>query len=125
MLTEVLRDEWGFQGLVVSDWGAVDDRVAALAAGLDLEMPPALGYSDQAIVDAVNDGSLDVAVLDRCVRRVLRLVQQSQPALDEGGSFDPEEHHKLARRIAHESAVLLKNDHDVLPCARRTGRRSR
>ena len=115
LLTEVLRDEWGFEGLVVSDWGAVDDRVAALIAGLDLEMPPAIGYSDQAIVDAVNDGTLDVAVLDEGVRRVLKLVQRSQPVLAEGGTFDADEHHALARRIAHESAVLLKNENDVLP----------
>lgn len=115
LLTEVLRDEWGFDGLVVSDWGAVHDRVAALAAGLDLEMPPALGYSEVAVVKAVQDGSLDEGVLDQAVRRVLRLVRQSQPALEQGGSFDAEEHHTLARTVAHESAVLLKNDGHVLP----------
>ena len=98
LLTEVLRDEWGFEGLVVSDWGAVHDRVAALAAGLDLEMPPAMGYSEIAVVDAVRAGTLDEAVLDAGVRRVLRLVEQAQPALAEGGSFDVDEHHALARR---------------------------
>lgn len=123
LLTEVLRDEWGFDGLVVSDWGAVHDRVAALAAGLDLEMPPALGYSEVAVVKAVQDGSLDEAVLDQAVRRVLRLVQQSGPALAEGGSFDVEEHHALARTVAHESAVLLKNDGDVLPLRPASGAR--
>ena len=97
LLTEVLRDEWGFEGLVVSDWGAVHDRVAALAAGLDLEMPPALGYSEVAVVEAVRAGTLDEAVLDEGVRRVLRLVLQAQPALAEGGSFDVDEHHALAR----------------------------
>ena len=80
LLTEVLRDEWGFEGLVVSDWGAVHDRVAALAAGLDLEMPPAKGRSELAVVDAVNSGELPVEVLDTGVRRVLRLVEQSAPA---------------------------------------------
>ena len=115
LLTEVLRDEWGFEGLVVSDWGAVHDRVAALAAGLDLEMPPAMGYSEVAVVDAVRAGTLDEAVLDEGVRRVLRLVLQAQSALAEGGSFDVDEHHALARRIAHQSAVLLKNDGGVLP----------
>ncbi|MGD5588089.1 glycoside hydrolase family 3 N-terminal domain-containing protein, partial [Xanthomonas citri pv. citri] len=92
LLTEVLRDEWGFDGLVVSDWGAVHDRVAALAAGLDLEMPPAVGYSEVAVVDAVRAGALEEAVLDDGVRRVLRLVLQAQPALAEGGSFDVDEH---------------------------------
>ena len=81
LLTEVLRDEWGFDGVVMSDWGAVHDRVAALAAGLDLEMPPNLGVSDQAVIAAVRSGELDEAVLDETVRRMLRLVEQAQPAL--------------------------------------------
>ena len=115
LLTEVLREEWGFEGLVVSDWGAVHDRVAALQGGLDLEMPPNLGVSDAAIVAAVRDGSLDESILDESVSRVLRLVDQSQPALAEDASFDPDDHHALARRAAHESAVLLKNDRNVLP----------
>jgi beta-glucosidase len=115
LLTEVLRGEWGFEGLVVSDWGAVHDRVAALQGGLDLEMPPNLGVSDAAIVAAVRDGSLDESILDESVRRVLRLVDQSQPALSEGAAFDFDDHHALARRAAHESAVLLKNTGNVLP----------
>jgi beta-glucosidase len=123
LLTEVLRDEWGFDGLVVSDWGAVHDRVAALAAGLDLEMPPAVGHSDVAVVDAVRGGTLDEAVLDEAVRRVLRLVRQAQPALTEGGAFDVDEHHALARKIAHQSAVLLKNDGGVLPLRPAAGAR--
>jgi beta-glucosidase len=115
LLTEVLRQEWGFEGLVVSDWGAVHDRVAALRAGLDLEMPPNLGVSDAAIVAAVRDGSLEESVLDQTVGRVLRLVDQSQPALAEDSSYHPDDHHALARRAAHESAVLLKNAGGVLP----------
>jgi beta-glucosidase len=115
LLTEVLRQEWGFEGLVVSDWGAVHDRVAALRAGLDLEMPPDLGVSDAAIVEAVRDGSLEESVLEKAVSRVLRLVDQSQPALAEGAPFDPDDHHALARRAAQESAVLLKNAGNVLP----------
>jgi len=115
LLTEVLRQEWGFEGLVVSDWGAVHDRVAALRAGLDLEMPPDLGVSDAAIVEAVRDGSLEESVLEKAVSRVLRLVDQSQPALAEGAPFDPDDHHALARRAAQESGVLLKNAGNVLP----------
>ena len=75
LLTELLRDEWGFDGLVMSDWGAVHDRVAAVAAGLDLEMPPDLGYSDKALVEAVQDGRLDEGVLDLAAARVLQLVR--------------------------------------------------
>jgi beta-glucosidase len=116
LLTEVLREEWGFEGLVVSDWGAVHDRVAALRGGLDLEMPPNLGVSDAAIVEAVRNGSLDESILDEAVSRVLRLVDRSQPAaLAEGAEFNLDDHHSLARRAAHESAVLLKNDGRVLP----------
>ncbi len=115
LLTEILRDEWGFLGAVVSDWGAVHDRVAALRAGLDLEMPPALGHSDVAIVEAVRSGELSEAVVDLAVARVLRLVDRARPALAEGGSFDEAEHHALARRAAAESAVLLKNDAGLLP----------
>ena len=115
LLTEVLRDEWGFEGLVVSDWGAVHDRVAALAAGLDLEMPPAKNRSELAVIEAVRSGALAVDVLDTSVRRVLRLVEQSAPtraATPPEPAYDV--HHGLARRAAAQSAVLLQND-GVLP----------
>jgi beta-glucosidase len=112
LLTELLRDEWGFDGLVVSDWGAVHDRVAALAAGLDLEMPPNHGVSDRAIIDAVAAGALDQAVLDRAAARVLRLVRRARRR--EPAELDVTAHHALARRAAAQSMVLLKND-GVLP----------
>jgi len=121
LLTEVLREEWGFEGLVVSDWGAVHDRVAALRGGLDLEMPPNLGVSDAAIVTAVRDGSLHESIVDDSVSRVLQLVDRSQPALATPGEFDFDEHHVLARRAAHESAVLLKNAGNVLPLQPESG----
>ena len=119
LLTDVLREEWGFDGVVVSDWGAVHDRVAALRAGLDLEMPPKLGVSDRAIVAAVTAGDLDEAVLDQAAARVLRLVLQSrrrQPA-----DMDAAAHHALARRAAAQSLVLLKND-GMLPLTGMAGR---
>jgi beta-glucosidase len=112
LLTDVLRDEWGFDGMVVSDWGAVHDRVAALRAGLDLEMPPKLGVSDRAIIDAVAAGDLDEAILDRAAGRVLRLVLRSRRR--EAATLDAGAHHALARRAAAQSMVLLKND-GVLP----------
>ena len=116
LLTELLRDEWGFEGLIVSDWGAVYDRVAALAAGLDLEMPPALPYSPDAVVAAVKDGTLPESTLDERVRAVLRLAEQGAPILDLDESYDQDAHHALARRVAGESAVLLTND-GLLPIA--------
>ena len=100
LLTTVLREEWGFDGLVVSDWGAVHDRVAALAAGLDLEMPPNLGVSDAAIVTAVNSGQLDEHVLDTAVARVLRLVDQATATTEPPPVLDPDAHHALARAAA-------------------------
>ncbi|MEJ3750311.1 glycoside hydrolase family 3 C-terminal domain-containing protein [Actinomycetes bacterium KLBMP 9797] len=114
LLTEVLRQEWGFDGVVVSDWGAVHDRVAALAAGLDVEMPPNTGVSDAAIVAAVSDGHLDEKLLDQAVRRVLALVDRAA-AIEPAETFDATAHHRLARAAAAECAVLLKNDGGVLP----------
>ena len=116
LLTTVLREEFGFEGLVVSDWGAVYDRVPALAAGLDLEMPPALPGSPDAIVAAVESGALDRAVLDARVRTVLELVGKGMPVLDLDETFDADAHHALARRAAGESVVLLAND-GILPLA--------
>ena len=115
LLTEVLRQEWGYDGLVVSDWGAVQDRVASLRAGLDLEMPPMIGYSDVAVVEAVRSGELDESILDETVRRVLTLVDRSRPSRQDQHDYDQDAHHALARRAAAESAVLLKNDRGLLP----------
>ncbi|HEY9290441.1 MAG TPA: glycoside hydrolase family 3 C-terminal domain-containing protein [Microlunatus sp.] len=115
LLTELLRQEWGFDGLVVSDWGAVHDRVASLRAGLDLEMPPMIGYSDVAVAEAVRSGELAESILDQTVRRVLELVDRSGPAREDQHDYDVDEHHRLARRAATESAVLLKNDDALLP----------
>ena len=121
LLTEVLRDEWGFDGLVMSDWGAVHDRVAALVAGLELEMPPKLGVDDEAIVTAVRAGELDEAVLDRAVARVLRLIDRADARGGAVDAFDVDAHHALARAAAAECAVLLKNDGSLLPLAPAAG----
>ncbi len=110
LLTEVLRDEWGFEGLVVSDWGAVDDRVAGVAAGLDLEMPSSHGLNDARIVAAVRAGELDEADLDAAATRVLTLVARALAAQAEPATFDAAAHHALAREVATRTAVLLKND---------------
>jgi beta-glucosidase len=99
LLRRILKEEWGFEGLVVSDWGAVHDRVAALRGGLDLEMPGPKSRRVEAVVAAVRDGTLDEAVLDEAVRRILRVVFRAAETPKEG-SFDEAEHHALARRIA-------------------------
>ena len=113
LLTEVLRDEWGFEGYVMSDWGAVNDRVKGLKAGLELEMPGSGGNTDKEIVEAVKNGELEESVLDRAVERILNIVFKFTDNRQEG-KFDLEEDHKLAAKIAGESMVLLKND-GVLP----------
>ena len=113
LLTDILRDEWGFEGYVMSDWGAVNDRVEALKAGLDLEMPSAGGVTDQEIMKAVRDGTLEEAILDRAVERILRI---SFRYLDNKKKppFTLESDHDFACRIAEQSMVLLKNE-EVLP----------
>ena len=113
LLTEVLRDEWGFEGYVMSDWGAVNERVPGLKAGLDLEMPASGGLTDREIVAAVQDGSLDESVLDQAVERILRITFTWLDNREEQ-DFTLEADHETARRIAEESMVLLKNE-NVLP----------
>ncbi len=119
LLTDVLRDEWGFEGLVVSDWGAVNERVAGIAAGLDLEMPSSNGVTDAQIVAAVQDGSLDESVVDVAAGRVIDLVRKSQAGAGSiEGPLDVDAHHALAREAAGRSIVLLKNEGDLLPLRR-------
>ncbi|WP_312178437.1 glycoside hydrolase family 3 C-terminal domain-containing protein [Arthrobacter sp.] len=120
LLNQVLRDEWGFEGLVVSDWGAVNDRVKALAAGLDLEMPSSGGVTDAQIVAAVREGSLDEGVVDTAAARIATLAKRWQDTPRVAGPLDVEAHHALAREAAGRSIVLLKNDGPVLPLTAET-----
>lgn len=115
MLTDILRNEWGFDGFVVSDWGAVNDRPADLEAGLDLEMPSSKGVGDRQIVKAVQEGHLDEAVLDKAVERILARVFQFEENRDETARFDMEKDHAMARKVAEETIVLLKNEGELLP----------
>ncbi len=114
LLRNILKKDWGFEGLVVSDWGAVHDRVAGLKAGLDLEMPGPKARRVQAVIDAVNTGDLDEAVLDEAVRRILEIVFKAQKTPKEATDFDKTAHHAVARKAAAEGMVLLKNE-GVLP----------
>ncbi|HOV42138.1 MAG TPA: glycoside hydrolase family 3 protein, partial [Oscillospiraceae bacterium] len=119
LLTEILRDEWGFDGYVVSDWGAVNDRVEGLKAGLDLEMPSSGGVNDALIVKAVKEGKLDEKILDRAVERILTIIFRYVENKKNINSYDKKAHHELARKISSECMVLLKND-GILPLKKKS-----
>ena len=106
LMTDVTRGEWGFQGAIMTDWGAMNDRVEAIKAGLDLEMPGPCDGNDEKIVQAVREGRLDEMLVDTCAARMvelaLRVAQNTKTAYDQAA------HHELAGRAARESAVLLR-----------------
>jgi beta-glucosidase len=114
LLTSILRDEWGYEGVVVSDWGAVHDRVTTLNAGLDLEMPGPSKKSYKEVLKAVKVGDISHEVLDESVKRILSLINKTIKNVKDT-SFNVEKHHRLARDIAEESIVLLKNEDNMLP----------
>ena len=117
LLTDVLRGEWGFKGIVMSDWGAVSDRVAALNAGLNLEMPPS--NTDDQIVAAAKDGRIPAAQLDEMAQGMIDLVTKARPAMSRDGyQYDVDAHNEVARQAAVESMVLLKNEDATLPVAK-------
>ena len=120
ILTDILRNEWGFEGNVISDWGAVSDRTKALKAGLNLEMPTSYGENDKKLVEAVRSGELDEKELDENCLSLLKLVFDAYDNIgnSEDFKFDRDEHHKLAREIASETFVLLKNEDNVLPLSK-------
>ena len=115
LLTKVLREEWGFEGFVVSDWGAVNDRVKGLSAGLDLQMPYDGGWGDKKIIEAVKKGELPEEVLDEAVERILNIVFKAIENKKENATYDKEAHHRIAREVARECFVLLKNEEKILP----------
>lgn len=112
---QVLRKEWGFKGLVLTDWGASVDRIPGLENGTDLEMPSSGTLNTQRIIDAVNNGTLKEEVLDKRVDNVVDLIIKSKPALEKEFKFDVEAHHSIARKVAEGSMVLLKNEGGILP----------
>ncbi len=115
LLNNVLRDDWGFEGLVVTDWGATNDRVKGVDSGLDLEMPGSGGINDTLILEAINNGYLAEAALDRAVERNVALSLLGQDVHDNRLTADHPSHHHLAQQAAEQSAVLLKNDDKLLP----------
>lgn len=119
LLTDILKNEWGFEGFVVSDWGAVHSTVPSANAGLDLEMPGPARFFGEALVAAVNRGEVSQEVINDKVRRILRVIVKSG-AFDEARtlsdkSSNTREHQKLAREVAGEAIVLLKNKNNILP----------
>ncbi len=118
LLNDILKDEWGFEGLVVSDWFATCERELGLFAGLDLEMPTSAGEGVRAIVDAVESGSLSVEALNESTGRILNVIFKTADAKKEGAIYDKAAHHQLARKAAGESMVLLKNENGILPIAK-------
>ena len=118
---KVLRDEWGFKGAVISDWGAVNDRVAGLNAGNDLEMPSSGGVNDAKIVEAVKCGVIDETTLDERVDKLIDIILKGAANKKPGYKFDVKAHNLLSRQIAEQSMVLLKNDGNILPLKRVEG----
>lgn len=115
MQEDVLRGEWGFKGLVLTDWGASVDRIPGLENGTDLEMPSSGTLNTQKIIEAVKSGELDIKVLDERVDNVVDLIIKSKPNLEKNYKYDVEAHHKLAQKVAEGSMTLLKNEENILP----------
>lgn len=115
LLTDILRTEWGFDGMVVTDWGAMNDRIEGFRAGCDLNMPGGSDYMEKEVLQAVKDGTLPESCVDDSARRVLKLVFRAAETLSKKDACDYEAHHALARRAAAEGAVLLKNESSILP----------
>lgn len=115
LLTDILRTEWGFDGMVVTDWGAMNDRIEGFRAGCDLNMPGGSDYMEKDVLQAVKDGTLPESCVDDSARRVLKLVFRAAETLREKASCDYNDHHALAKRAAAEGAVLLKNEGGILP----------
>jgi len=118
LLREILRDEWGFEGAVVTDWGAMNDRVKAFEAGLDLEMPGSKGYFDDEVIAAVKNGELPEERINESIDRLLDLIFSTAANRQTDFRYDVEGHHLLAKKIAANSAILLKNDENILPIAK-------
>lgn len=122
LLTEVLREDWGYDGLVVSDWHGIKDRPASLVAGNELDMPQSETRSRD-LLEAIRAGKVEMAVVDKACERVLAFVRRAKAAERRGTRFDRDAHHALARRMAAESVVLLKNEGGLLPISREKVRR--
>ncbi len=115
LLNDILKDEWGYEGIVISDWVSVHNRIAGIKAGMHVEMPGNDGMNDKKIVDAVKSGKLDEKQIDKLVKETLKLVFKAKAVKKKGVTFNHIEHHKYARKVAGETIVLLKNENNLLP----------
>ena len=115
LLTQILREEWKFDGIVMSDWGAIHDRIKALKAGVDLEMPGPKKNSFKQLMTAIRNGELDEEILSKTAKRILKTIVRRYKVKEDKRDFDVNIHHSIARKTASESMVLLKNEGDILP----------
>lgn len=115
LINDILKKEWGYKGLVLTDWGSVNDRIAGLKAGVDLEMPGPSKDNQAAIIAAVKSGDLNESVLNNALERILPLIFKAAETLSQDFTYDKQAHHELARRVAEEGIVLLKNENQTLP----------
>ena len=115
LLTRILRNEWEYDGVVMTDWGALHDRISGFKAGCDLNMPGGSNYMEQEVIDAVSKGELDESYIERSVQRIIKLVTEICQAINKKTYCDYDAHHQLARIAAEQSAVLLKNEDNILP----------
>ena len=118
LLTDILKKDWGFKGIVVSDWFAVIDRVAAMKAGMHIEMPKVSPVNNAIAVEAIKNGELDIAVVDALVKEILMVVFKAKSLQKDGVELNVEKDHSFARKVASEAATLLKNESDVLPISK-------
>ena len=115
LLDDILRKDWGFDGMVVTDWGAMNDRISGFQAGCDLNMPGGSNYMEKAVLRAVKDGTLSEEKVDASVKRILKLAFRAEVLRQEKAACDYEKHHETARKAAEQGAVLLKNEDGLLP----------
>ncbi|WP_461643449.1 glycoside hydrolase family 3 C-terminal domain-containing protein [Labilibaculum euxinus] len=115
LLTDMLKKEWGFKGIVISDWFAVVNRVEAMKAGMHIEMPRVSGVNDSLVMEAVKNGDLDIAVVDGLVKEILTIVFKAKALEKEGAELNAEKHHAYARQVESEAITLLKNKNQILP----------
>lgn len=118
LLTDILKKEWGFKGIVISDWFAVVNRVEAMKAGMHIEMPCVSAVNDSLVVEAVKKGDLDIAVVDQLVKEILTIVFKAKSLEKEGAELNAEKHHAYARQVASEAITLLKNKNQILPLSK-------
>jgi len=119
LLTKVLKEQWGFEGIVISDWFAIVDRVEALKSGMHIEMPHVSAVNDEIVLDALKTGKIDVKIVDDLIREILTVVFKAKSLQKENATFNEKEHHAFARNVESQAVTLLKNNNDILPITKK------